>query len=444
MEMAGLEPGEGVKLPYGVKFTPNPGPKIFIPVSCNGSGYGKTAWAISLATAFVGRHVRIENMGGSHADRACNNMANFFLRTDCDVMLIVDIDTEFTAKDVARAIGHIERGHKAVWGLYPKKQDECVPCLNTWPEVPPPDEHGLVNVRRAGRGFLMITRDVFEMLKRDNGGPAVKFFNHDEPEWAFFRSGVVEGRYSAMLHGEPEWISEDWHLCEDLRIHLGIPTLVDTGIVLAHIGSKTYRFPKESLVRVDSHISSWRDIHGWFDYEDLYRMLVAEIPDRGAFLEVGCWLGRSLGAFEEFSTDAEKSMTLFAVDTFKGKPANNEHAAILNAHGGSVLSAFKRNMTALGLEIGGNLHILEGDSASEAANISDETMDAIFIDADHGEESVSRDISAWWPKVKPGGILAGHDFDEPGVLAAVDRAFSRSGSVETIGRCWLVRKPKAE
>ncbi len=428
--------------------------KIFLPISHNGNCDVKSGYAACLASAFNGCHIHIEEMGGSHADRQCSNMANFFLsKTDCDVMLIIDCDTVFSERDVQRALGHIERGHKAVWGLYPKKQDECIPCLNTWPTIAPPDEHGLVNVRRAGRGFLMVAREVFELLKEENGGPAKRFHNHEQTEWAFFRSGVVDGDYSAMIPGfddmgypHREWITEDWHFCEDIRIHLGIPTLVDTGIILAHVGSKTYRFPVERLIRTDSNISSWREIHGWFDYEEFYRFLVNEIPDGGNFVEVGCWLGRSLGAFAEFSREAKKAIWIGAVDTFNGKPANDEHAAILETHGGNVEMAFRANIHALGVDA----RVWATDSVRGADFYEDGTLDAVFIDADHSEEAVSLDISAWWPKVKPGGILAGHDFDWPGVRAGVADRFPigkesqyGTGEVKTMGRCWYVRKPLA-
>ncbi len=445
-------------LPRGVEFEPNTGPKIYIPVSHNGNCDVKSQYAVCLATAFNGRRVQIEETGGSHADRQMNNIANAFVKGDCDVMFIIDCDTVFSAKDVQRALAHIARGVKAVWGLYPKKQEEVPPCVNTWPEVSPPDEFGLVNVRRAGRGFLAITREVFDRLKEENGGPAVKFFNHEEPEWAFFKSGVVTGEYSAMLSGEGtpeekksywarEWVSEDWHLCEDLRIHLGIPTLVDTGIILGHVGSKTYRFPAERMVRMDSNITSWRDIHGWFDYEDFYRFLVAEIPHGGSFVEVGCWLGRSIAAFDAFAKEAGKKITISVVDTFDGKPANDEHAAILEAHGGNVEQAFRANVGALGVMIES---VMATDSTC-ARYYGQQIIDAVFIDADHSEEAVSADISAWWPKVKPGGILAGHDYDEAGVRAAVADHFpigkdSRHGigEVQTMGRCWYVRKPLAQ
>lgn len=442
-----LTPGSIRELPLGVKFQETKKTKIFIPVSHNGGGDVKSGYAVCLAHAFNGCRVQIEEMGGSHADRQCNNMANRFLLTDCDVMAIIDCDTEFTARDVQRALAHIQRGRKAIWGIYPKKSEDCPPCLNTWPEVPIPDEHGLTNVRRAGRGFLFVKREVFEALKEDNGGPSLRFHNHDRTEWAFFRSGAVSGVETAMLGDRDEdgylireWISEDWQFCEDLRNYLNIPTLVDTGIVLKHIGSKTYTFPLETLVRTDSNISSWRDIHGWFDYEDLYRRLVAEIPDGGRFVEVGCWLGRSIGAFAEFSMEAEKAIHITAVDTFAGEPANPEHAAILSTYGGSVSKPFEENLKALGIR--DIVHICICDSAT-ASEWFPTIADAVFIDADHREEFVARDIAAWWPNVKEGGILCGHDYDEPGVKAAVNKAFGVSAhysKVETVGRCWLVRK----
>lgn len=49
--------------------------------------------------------------------------------------------------------------------------------------------------------------------------------------------------------------------------------------------------------------------------------------------------------------------------------------------------------------------------SSKAANFfDDEYFDFIYIDADHTYESVKTDLDAWYPKVKKGGILSGHDF----------------------------------
>lgn len=34
----------------------------------------------------------------------------------------------------------------------------------------------------------------------------------------------------------------------------------------------------------------------------------------------------------------------------------------------------------------------------------------MYVDARHDRKGVLADLEAWWPKVRPGGILAGHDF----------------------------------
>lgn len=40
----------------------------------------------------------------------------------------------------------------------------------------------------------------------------------------------------------------------------------------------------------------------------------------------------------------------------------------------------------------------------------DESLDFVYIDANHSYESVLEDLSVWVPKVKPGGIVSGHDY----------------------------------
>lgn len=41
----------------------------------------------------------------------------------------------------------------------------------------------------------------------------------------------------------------------------------------------------------------------------------------------------------------------------------------------------------------------------------DEFFDFIYIDGNHNYDNVKQDMSLWYPKVKKGGILSGHDFD---------------------------------
>lgn len=58
-------------------------------------------------------------------------------------------------------------------------------------------------------------------------------------------------------------------------------------------------------------------------------------------------------------------------------------------------------------------------SVEAAKQIKDNSLDFVYIDADHSLVSVWEDIMVWTPKVKRGGILAGHDWNHKSVHEAV-------------------------
>lgn len=68
------------------------------------------------------------------------------------------------------------------------------------------------------------------------------------------------------------------------------------------------------------------------------------------------------------------------------------------------------------------------DSAQAAEEWEDAVVDLLLIDACHTFECVNRDITAWWPKVRVGGLLFFHDYVPQehdttinGVRAAVEK-----------------------
>jgi hypothetical protein len=81
----------------------------------------------------------------------------------------------------------------------------------------------------------------------------------------------------------------------------------------------------------------------------------------------------------------------------------------------------------------------------EASKLYDDnSLDFVFIDASHEYEDVKQDILAWLPKVKIGGILAGHDYDTfEGVNRAVNEIFNIN-DLELSDYCYIYKKQNME
>lgn len=66
--------------------------------------------------------------------------------------------------------------------------------------------------------------------------------------------------------------------------------------------------------------------------------------------------------------------------------------------------------------------VLRGITWDVAKQVPDNSLDIAYLDAGHRYEDVKRDLEAWYPKVKPGAVMAGHDYINPayGVRQAVE------------------------
>ena len=58
----------------------------------------------------------------------------------------------------------------------------------------------------------------------------------------------------------------------------------------------------------------------------------------------------------------------------------------------------------------GRYHVLRGLSHEVVDKVNDATLDFVYIDANHSYDAVRQDLRDWYPKLKPGGIIAGDDY----------------------------------
>ena len=76
--------------------------------------------------------------------------------------------------------------------------------------------------------------------------------------------------------------------------------------------------------------------------------------------------------------------------------------------------------------------IIKKHSVDAVQDFEDESLDFVYIDANHNYEFVKEDIEAWTPKVRKGGIVSGHDYyitksGNSGVVDAVDEYVGKHG-----------------
>lgn len=206
--------------------------------------------------------------------------------------------------------------------------------------------------------------------------------------------------------------------------------------------------------QVDLRSCTWRDVPGYFDFADLYSQAVVKAPDRGArFVEMGILFGRSTMFMADAIRASGKQIAFDAIDCcvlgWNGWQEDflrlaskmpEEHAAVARLAIGS--SQTVQGVVAFFLKHAGldsYANIRNRKAQVFASHYQDESLDFVFVDTSHTYEDTRGIISMYLPKVKKGGVLAGHDYSSayPGVVKAVGELL---GSVEIVGRSWVHNK----
>jgi len=170
--------------------------------------------------------------------------------------------------------------------------------------------------------------------------------------------------------------------------------------------AQKYSHPIIHLMRYEPN-----QVHGLFALLDW-----AEIPNNAQAIEIGSYTGESA----TLMLTHKPQMTLTCVDTWQWPLS--EHYFDLRARPWGLIKH-------------------KADSIDAASRYNRDSFHLIYIDASHEYADVKRDIKAWLPKVKPGGVIAGHDYSRgwPGVRKAVDEIFGQPHAT-FIDSSWAVRK----
>jgi hypothetical protein len=178
-------------------------------------------------------------------------------------------------------------------------------------------------------------------------------------------------------------------------------------------------------------------IQGWFGFAPAYDAIVKALPDTpSVFVELGLWQGRSSAYLGVLIVNSGKPISYVGVDRFKWPTSGGET---------DVEGVFRRNLKPVMMQLGERFRVIASDSAEAATGFEDESVDAVWIDADHETGPVLRDIDAWWPKLVRNGLMGGDDWAFPTVEKAVKERFNGWAHTADDGPAfhwpwWWVRK----
>ena len=89
-------------------------------------------------------------------------------------------------------------------------------------------------------------------------------------------------------------------------------------------------------------------------------------------------------------------------------------------------------------QFGGRANLIRDFTTSASNQFEDNSIDFVFIDADHSYDGVKEDIKMWEPKVKKGGLVSGHDINMLDVRMAVQEYNMNYDT--TVDNVWYWRK----
>ncbi len=137
--------------------------------------------------------------------------------------------------------------------------------------------------------------------------------------------------------------------------------------------------------------------------------------------EIGVWRGET----SRYLLQSLPELHLHMIDAWKTYPQRAVTSCLKQANQETFDLARRQAVRAT--EFAANRRTIHHqDSVQSAERFEDASLEFVFIDAEHSYESVIADITAWHRKLKPGGILFGHDYGQPrfpGVKRAFDELF---------------------
>lgn len=153
---------------------------------------------------------------------------------------------------------------------------------------------------------------------------------------------------------------------------------------------------------------------------------LTELLEARGLRGVGAEIGVQRGLFSHYLL-SHWSGSLISIDPWVCQDSYDDCANVVQEEQENICQEACQRLSTFGTR--SQIWRMTSDQAS--IHVANSSLDFVYLDARHDRESVTEDLTAWWPKVRAGGVVAGHDFldgDLPegsfGVRSAVTEFFA--------------------
>lgn len=149
----------------------------------------------------------------------------------------------------------------------------------------------------------------------------------------------------------------------------------------------------------------YESIANWGTVHEMYNLALKKAKKGDIFVEVGSWVGASVCYLGERAKELKKDIRIHVVDLFTGENMVND---VHTLKYGDQMKELIENLQKQGID---DIVRVYKSYSDNTEGFKDKSVTCVFIDADHSYEWVTRDLEAWFPKMRKGGILCGHDYE---------------------------------
>ena len=150
-----------------------------------------------------------------------------------------------------------------------------------------------------------------------------------------------------------------------------------------------------------------------------YRLVIPIVLNRGELPFIlnakgltgeGAEIGVKHAQFSEYLLANWKGRILHSIDAWREFP-QDDYVDVANLPQDDQERIFQNACKRLS-PFGTRSNVIRDLSVDAATRFKDGQLDFVYLDAAHDYQSVCDDLRAWHPKIRTGGILCGHDFEE--------------------------------